>query len=215
MALYPILLNITGRLAVVIGGGDVALRKVRDLVEAGARVRIVSPEVHAEINTIAAGNPGLVEIVRREYRHGDLDKAVLAFSAAGAAAVNREVFSEAEERGIFINAADDPPNCSFFLPSFVRRGDLILAVSTGGASPAMAAKLRRMLEQYISDDIEAVLDALRESRIVLQTGPEFARLSFSDRGAVMKKLVNDDELLARLVRAYHDNILADFLSGLL
>jgi siroheme synthase-like protein len=214
MPYYPVLLDMRNKLAVVIGAGEVALRKVKDLAEAGARVRVVAPTVHAEIEGMAAGNTESIEIVRRAYRPGDLEGAVLVFSAAGDPAVNRSVFDEALERGIFINAVDDPPNCSFIVPSFVKKGDLLLAVSTGGASPAMAARLRRSLEECLPADIDAVLDALREARRVLQGDERFSKLDFASRGEIMKKIVNSDELLSGLKHAYCDKKLAEFLTSL-
>lgn len=215
MGLYPVLLNMEQKTAAVVGGGEVALRKINDLLEAGARVRVISPRMHARIEDLARSRPREVDLVRREYREGDLDGALLAFAAADDTAVNRRVFEEAGRRGIFINAVDDPPNCTFYVPSSVRKGDLILAVSTGGASPAYAARLRRTLEGSLPGNIEAVLEAMREARSLLQTGPEFSGLSTAERGDALRRIANDDSLIEGLIRAQCDKSLGVFLKSIL
>ncbi len=213
MSYYPILLNIQDRLVAVIGGGEVALRKVKDLLEAGARMRIVSPQFHPEIESLAASHPGRIALVRRRYEPGDLAGTALAFSTTDSPGVNRAVFAEAEERGIFLNAVDDPPNCSFIVPSTTRKGGLIIAVSTGGASPAMAAKLRRRLEAAIPDDIGEVLDALAAARELLKSSAEFAHLPSPRRGSILKEIVADDAALEEMLSMARAGKLAEFLES--
>lgn len=215
MGLYPVLLNMERKTAAVVGGGEVALRKINDLLEAGARVRVISPRMHARIEDLARSRPREVDLVRREYREGDLDGALLAFAAADDTAVNRRVFEEAGRRGIFVNAVDDPPNCTFYVPSFIRKGDLILAVSTGGASPAYAARVRRMLENNLPGNIETVLEAMREARSLLQTGPEFSGLTSEERGEALRRIAHDDSLIEGLLRARSEKSLEKFLKRLL
>jgi precorrin-2 dehydrogenase/sirohydrochlorin ferrochelatase len=214
MKLYPVLLNIEGALAVVVGGGEVALRKALDLLDAGARVRVVSPRLHPELVDAARANAERLVLVERAYRAGDLEGAALVFTATDSPDVNRSVFEEAGRRGIFINSADDPPNCSFYLPSFVRRGDFIMAVSTSGASPAYAARLRRALEKAVPENVDAILAALREARRILQVDEAFADMDFSARGELLKKIAADDALLARCARAYEEAELPRLLNGM-
>jgi precorrin-2 dehydrogenase/sirohydrochlorin ferrochelatase len=215
MGLYPVLVNMEGKTAAVVGGGEVALRKINDLLEAGARVRVISPRMHERIEDLARSRPREVDLIRREYREGDLDGALLAFAAADDTAVNRRVFEEAGRRGIFVNAVDDPPNCTFYVPSFIRKGDLILAVSTGGASPAYAARVRRMLENSLPGNIEAVLEAMREARMLLQTSPEFSGLTSDERGEALRRIAHDDSLIEGLIRARSEKSLEKFLKSLL
>ncbi|HSV97316.1 MAG TPA: bifunctional precorrin-2 dehydrogenase/sirohydrochlorin ferrochelatase [Spirochaetota bacterium] len=215
MKLYPVLLNIEDRLAVVVGGGEVALRKVLDLIDAGARVKVVSTRMHFDLEEAARANAEILSLQRREYRDGDLDGAALVFAATDSAAVNRAVFDEAGRRGIFINSADDPPNCSFYLPSAVRRGDFLMAISTSGASPAYAARLRRALEKVLPEDIGDILAALREARRILQEDDAFGDLDFSARGELLKGIVADDALLERCARAFREGALAGFLCEML
>lgn len=198
MKLYPVMVNIEGKLAVVIGGGEVGGRKVMDLLESGARVKVVSPVFNDEIMTAADEFTGSVELVPRKYMNGDLDGAVMVFSATDDPAVNHEVFLEADSKNILINAVDDPPNCSFYVPSFVRKGDLLFALSTSGASPAMAARLRRELEQHIPEKIDLLLERLKTAKNLLKTHHTFSGIASPERGAIMKKIVSDDALLHKL-----------------
>jgi precorrin-2 dehydrogenase / sirohydrochlorin ferrochelatase len=215
MGLYPILLNLEGRRVTVIGGGDVALRKVRDLLEAGAVVRVVAPEVHAELIALADDRSDRLSLEKRGYLEGDLEGTTLVFSATSSVEVNKRVFREAEARGIFINAVDDPPNCSFIVPSMLRRGELIVAVSTGGASPALAARLRRSLEKALPENIETVLDALRAARSLLQKDPAFEAFDTMKRGALLKKITSDDALLDGIASSYMGGRLKEFLLSMM
>ena len=138
--LYPIFLDLAGRRCVVVGGGEVASRKARKLLQAGADVVMISPEVKNEL----AGR-GL-EIHERPYRPGDLEGAYLAFTATDSREVNAAVAREARERGIPANVADRPSEGDFALPATLSRGRLQVAVSTGGASPALARRIRGELE---------------------------------------------------------------------
>ncbi len=212
MKLYPIFFNIENRLAIVIGGGEVGYRKVKDLIDADARIKIISPEIHNGIKELKNKNINRVDIIQREYQYGDIEGASLVYSSTNDTKTNRKVFEEAEEKGIFINSVDDPENCSFYVPSLVRKGDMILAVSTSGASPAMAAKLRRILEKSIPTDIEDILASLQEARSILKN---LNNLTSSDRGKILKKIVNDDNLLSQLISNSKNGQIEEFIKSLL
>jgi precorrin-2 dehydrogenase / sirohydrochlorin ferrochelatase len=211
MQLYPVMLNLVNRRVVIIGGGDVALRKARDLLEAGAHVLVIAPQVHDDIQALSGAYGASLEIFQRQYQPGDLAGAALVFAATSAVEVNRAVFTEAQARNIFINAVDDPPNCSFFIPSFTKRGDLILALSTSGKSPALAARLRREIEKHIPEDIEQTLATLSEIRDIFKSHKNFSKLSSSDRGRILKLIVDSDSLLHEAVAAAASVSLHDFL----
>lgn len=211
MKLYPVMVNIEGKPAAVIGGGEVAARKVKDLLESGARVKVVSPVFNDEIMAAAGEFAGSVELVQRKYMKGDLDAAVMVFSATDDPGVNHEVFLEADSKNILINAVDDPPNCSFYVPSFSRRGDLLFALSTSGASPAMAARLRRELEQHIPENIDLLLDKLKSAKELLKSHRTFSGISSPDRGVIMKKIVSDDTLLHKLSACKDEGETVSFL----
>ncbi|MCL2154817.1 MAG: bifunctional precorrin-2 dehydrogenase/sirohydrochlorin ferrochelatase [Leptospirales bacterium] len=199
MTLYPIMLNMSGQQAVIIGGGDVALRKLSDLTLAGANIKIISPEFNDEIIKVSELFKDRITLIKRKYKKNDLDSALLVFSATNDSDVNREIFNEAKEKNILINAVDDPPNCSFYIPSFIRRGDLILSVSTSGASPAMAARLRREMEEHIPENIEIILERLNKARILLKEDKAFHNIDSSQRGEILKKITYSDQLLESLI----------------
>lgn len=140
---YPVFLNLVGRRCVIFGGGVVAEGKIPSLLEAGACVTVISPEAAQEIQE--AARRGQLEWQAREYQPGDLQGAFLGIAATNVRRVNQEIFLEAGRLGVLLNVVDDPPLCTFIAPSIVRRGQVTLAISTGGASPALARKLREEL----------------------------------------------------------------------
>src|SRR5881628_2396181 len=147
MTFYPVFLNLRGRRAVVIGGGAVAEQKVRGLLAAGAHVTVVSPATTVGLSDLAAGSG--IELRRRPYRTGDLAGAWLAIAATDDRTVNASVWAEAEQAGVPLNAVDDVEHCSFIAPAIHREGDITVAVSTSGKSPALAARLRRRIADMI------------------------------------------------------------------
>ena len=159
---YPMMVDLAGRRCLVVGGGRVAERKVALLLEAGADVAVVSPVVTPRIADLAAR--GAIRLARRTVRSADLDRAFLAFAATDDAEVNQGVAREVRSAGGLVNVADAPEACDFHVPSVVRRGDLTIAISTGGGSPALAKRLRQRLEATIGPEYEAFLAALRELR---------------------------------------------------
>lgn len=170
MSLFPMFLKLTGRPAVVIGAGHLAESKVDSLLSAHASVTVIAPEVSPRIQQLADG--GDLELVLRSYEVGDLTGAFLAVAATDNPAVNRAVFAEAEAAKVLINAVDDPPFCDFYFPSVVRRGDLQIAISTAGHSPALAQRLRREINLLLPPDAGDWLSELGNlRREVLQLEP--------------------------------------------
>lgn len=163
---YPLMLDVRGRLAVVIGGGAVAERKVGTLLAYGARVRLISPEITQRLMQYA--QDGLIEVHQRAYRPGDLDEAFLVFAATNQHEVNRQVYHEAVQRGQLVNVVDRPEWSLFHVPSTLRRGRLQISISTAGASPAMARRIRKQLEKQFDDLYAGYLDWLAELRAELQ-----------------------------------------------
>jgi precorrin-2 dehydrogenase/sirohydrochlorin ferrochelatase len=211
MKLYPIMINIEGRPIAMIGGGKVALRKTRDLLETGAKVTVIAPEIHEGFNDLVNKYGDRVELVKDKYKSGSLENYSLVFSATNSTEVNNSVYNEAHAKNVFINAVDDPPNCSFFIPSFIRRGDLILSLSTSGSSPAFAARLRRVLEKNLPENIEEILTALAELREKLKKDESFSHLDTKKRGELLKRIVNDDTLLTEACSALKEKKLKEFL----
>jgi uroporphyrin-III C-methyltransferase/precorrin-2 dehydrogenase/sirohydrochlorin ferrochelatase len=162
MSFYPVFLQLQGRRGVVVGGGAVAEQKVVGLLEAGARVTVVSPDLTWKLEDLAA--TGAIELRRRGYRRGDLAGAFLAIAATDDRSVNADVWAEAEQGGILLNAVDDLPHCSFIAPAVHRAGDIAVAVSTGGKSPALAVRLREQIGALIGREYAEFLDLLGELR---------------------------------------------------
>lgn len=188
---YPAFLDLRGKLAVVVGGGDVALRKVKLLLSCGASVRLVSPRVTASLTRLGSS----LDLISRAYRAADLDGAVIVFATTDDPAVNGEVAREARARGILVNVADAPALCDFIVPSVVSRGDLQIAISTGGASPALARHLRQELERVVGPEyaeLVALLESVRERVLAEIADPERRR-------AVFDQIVHSD--LLALIRS--------------
>jgi precorrin-2 dehydrogenase len=189
---YPAFLDVEGRRVLVVGGGPVATDKTATLASHGARVRLVSPDVTEALAAMVAD--GAVDEHRpRAYEPEDLDGCFLAISATGVDEVDRRVWNDAESRGIPLNVPGAPPLCSFLVPSTVRRGALSIAVSTGGASPVVARRVRRDIEGMYGPEWEEFLALLHEMRDDLKM--RYPDLS-ARRGAVERLL--DSDVLARL-----------------
>ncbi|HXZ81394.1 MAG TPA: bifunctional precorrin-2 dehydrogenase/sirohydrochlorin ferrochelatase [Terriglobales bacterium] len=158
MNLFPIFLKLEGREVVVIGGGAIAESKLEGLLSAGARLRLVAPEL----------TPGIAKIIARGrigWRQGtfepaDLNGAFMVIAATDERSVNEAVFQVAQEKGVLCNAVDDPDHCHFYYPAVVRRGKLQIAISTAGLSPALAQRLRKQLEAQFGEEYGAWLDWL-------------------------------------------------------
>ena len=170
---FPCFLDLSEKPCVVVGGGDVAERKVQSLLSAGALVTVVSPRLSPGLTRLVA--EGRIRHLARAYRRGDLAGAVLAFAATDDPAVTLAVAAEARRRRVWLNAADDPAHCDFILPSVLRRGRLTVAVSTGGASPAVARAVREELEAVLTDRHATLLDvasAVRDELRAEGTSPD-------------------------------------------
>jgi precorrin-2 dehydrogenase / sirohydrochlorin ferrochelatase len=163
---YPIFLELDGRRVLVVGGGAVAAQKMRNLHPAGPSITVIAPELKEEMTEYHAA--GQFEWQERDYREGDVEGYDMVMVATDDGAVNKQVSSEARDRKIWVNAADDIPNCDFILPSMVRRGSLVLAASTGGGSPALARRVRETLEDtfepWWGDLAELLKDMRNETR---------------------------------------------------
>ena len=170
MSLLPIFLNLDRRPALLVGAGTVALEKIGTLLKTGVNLRVVAPHAREEIHQLAA--EGKLELVERDFAPYDLDGNFIVIAATDVPAVNAAVFREAVARGIPCNSVDDIPNCDFFFGSIVSRGDLQIAISTAGESPAVAQRLRREIDEQLPADLGPWLAQLGELRCeVLATHP--------------------------------------------
>jgi len=164
---HPVFLDLRGRPCVVVGGGAVAQEKVESLLDAGARVTVVSPSLTAALEALAATH----EVVHhpRAYRRGDLDDAVLAYVAVEDDAVRAAVAAEGAASRVLVNVVDVPQLCTFISPAVVRREAVVVAVSTGGASPALARRLREELEERVGPEYGVAATILARVRPIIQS----------------------------------------------
>jgi len=183
---YPIYLNLKGKRVVVIGGGEVAERKVESLLDTDASINVISPEVTARILKLASERR--VELDRRLYRDGDCSGATLVLSATDDDATNRSVFEEARKAGALVNTADQPALCDFIMPAVVRRGDIAIAISTSGTSPGLAARLRQKIARLIGPEYGHLAQLLSEARpLIRRRIPEQA-----DRKELQYRILDSD-----------------------
>jgi precorrin-2 dehydrogenase/sirohydrochlorin ferrochelatase len=186
MSFYPICLDLAERRCVVVGGGRVAERKVLGLLSCSAQVTVISPELTGEL--LRRHNEGGIRWIKREYRAGDLEQAFLVIAATDDEETQKQVFDEAAAHNLLLNVADVPHRCNFILPAAVRQGDLIIAISTAGKSPALARKLRMELEKTFGVEYRVLVDILGAVRpVILASG-----LEQSDNEQLFKQLLHDD-----------------------
>ncbi|MCW5212502.1 bifunctional precorrin-2 dehydrogenase/sirohydrochlorin ferrochelatase [Desulfobulbus sp. TB] len=189
--MYPVNLNISGKLCVVVGGGKVAERKVLSLLNAQAAVRIISPQLTAVLaKQVAKGKgTGTVMWQDRGYQKGDLQDALLVFAATDNCQVQDAVVQDAQQIGVLVNVADAPEHCDFQVPAVVQRGDLQLAVSTHGTSPALAAKIRQELENQYGEEYAVLLRLMSVLRKKICNDSSFACV---ERKRVFQNILHED-----------------------
>ncbi|MGQ9920128.1 MAG: precorrin-2 dehydrogenase/sirohydrochlorin ferrochelatase family protein [Desulfobacca sp.] len=158
MKIYPILLNIEGKPCLVVGGGGVGERKVQDLLAAGGKVTVISREATPLLQRQAV--QGLITLQQGDFRPEHLEGMVLVIAATNDQEVNEAVSAAAQARGLPVNVVDQPALCSFIVPATIRRGDLVVAIGTGGRSPALAKQLRQELEQRFGPEYGPYLELL-------------------------------------------------------
>jgi len=186
--LFPICISLQNKQCLVIGGGQVALRKVENLLEYEAEITVVSPRAENGIEMLA--QQGVIIWHKRNFAENDLLNVFLVFIATDDNSVNQYIGQLCSREGILVNAVDDPPNCDFYVPSVIRRGSLVVAVSTEGKSPLYAQKLRRELEDTITEAQGRFVDLLGEQREIIKT----RIIDIDTRQEIYKALVNSDVL---------------------
>lgn len=162
MSLFPMFLKLEGRSCLVVGAGTIGQTKIRSLLVAGASVRVVAPRANAGVSEWARS--GVISWAARDFNAADLEGAFLVVAATSSPDVNESIFREAQRRGVLCNVVDDPERCDFYYPAVVRRGQLQLAISTGGHSPALAQRLRCELEKQFGPEYAGWLENLGRAR---------------------------------------------------
>jgi siroheme synthase-like protein len=188
MTFYPVFLDLSGKQIIVVGGGEVAERKVQGLLETNGVVKIISPHLTPALRKLYQS--GKVTVVERPFEAGDLSGADLVISATDDPEVQRAVWDESQKVGAFVNTVDEPAMCSVIMPAVFRQGDLTVAISTGGKSPALAARIRERMSGLMGPEYGRLLDILGRLR------PEIRR-RFSDadnRKTLHYRIIDSDVL---------------------
>lgn len=202
---YIACLRLSGRRCLVVGGGAVAREKVEGLLACDATVRVVAPEAEAQIEALAA--EGSIVLERRPYRDGDLEGCLIAIAATDDTETNIAVFEEAERLAMLVNVVDVPPLCSFILPAIVRSGPLAIAISTAGASPALAKRMKREIAEQYGDHHARLAELLNEFRgWAKDTLP-----TYQDRKAFFEGIVNGDPDPIDLLRTGDERAVRDLI----
>ena len=194
---YIACLKLTGRRCLVVGGGDVGLEKVEGLLASDADVLLVAPDAHPALQDLAS--EGSITWTRRGYAPTDLEGCLIAIAATNVTEVNIEVYNDAEQRAMLVNVVDVPPLCNFILPAIVRSGPLAVAISTAGASPALAKRMKREISELFGEayaDLAVMLNDVRGwAKGTLPT--------YQDRKVFFEEIVNGDPDPIELLRAGH------------
>jgi|SRR5579859_414075 len=166
MSLFPMFAKLDGRRVVVVGGGEIAAGKLGGLLQTGARIVVVSPALNSHVTALV--KEGKIDWLEKEFTQQDLDGAFLVIAATSVPSVNESVYRAADARGLLCNAVDDIENCHFYYGAVVQRGDLQIAISTNGKSPALAQRLRKELEAQFGSEYESWIEWLGAAREVLR-----------------------------------------------
>lgn len=185
---YPVFLDVGGRPILIIGGGEVASRKIETMLRCDAKIMVVSPDAVSEISDLAKS--GRIQLVSREYRLEDLEGRFVVIAATGDREVNRRVGEDARQRGLLVNVVDDPQLCDFIVPATFERGPIQVAVSTGGSSPALARVIRASLESVVTPAIAELAEILGD----LRPAAKKALATDDDRKRFFATVVDSDVL---------------------
>lgn len=204
---YIACLKLTGRRCVVVGGGEVGLEKVEGLLACDGRVVLVAPDAEPEL--VALAEEGSIEWVRREYEPADLERTFIAIAATNDTDVNIAVYDDAERRAMLVNVVDVPPLCNFILPAIVRTGPLAVAISTAGASPALAKRMKAEIAAVYGEPYARLAVLLNEARGWAKgTLP-----TYQDRKVFFEGIVNGEPDPIELLKAGDDDAVIELIEG--
>jgi siroheme synthase-like protein len=205
--LYIACLRLKGRRCVVVGGGDVGLEKVEGLLACGGEVTLIAPDAIEPLRSLAS--EGSIRWEQREYRAEDLERTFIAIAATNETDVNIRVYEDAERRAMLVNVVDVPPLCNFILPAIVRTGPLAIAISTAGASPALAKRMKREVAEMFGDDYARLAEMLNDARGWAKgTLP-----TYQDRKIFFESIVNGDPDPVELLRRGDEQAVRDLIAA--
>ncbi len=203
---YPAFLNIYNKRCVVVGGGRVALRKVRTLLEHRANVLVISPDLCSELGQLAKS--GKIRVINRNYRAGDLRGAFVSIAATDNSTTNQNVVKEAQRNAILVNVVDSSQNSTFILPSYIRRGDITIVISTAGMSPALSRKICTRLKREFGDEYASL------ALLTYKVRSELKRQGIKIDGDSWQEALDLDLLLNLIVRGDDERAMAVLISNL-
>jgi precorrin-2 dehydrogenase/sirohydrochlorin ferrochelatase len=204
---YIACLRLSGRTSLVVGGGDIGLEKVEGLLACGGDVVLVAPDVHPSLQELAA--EGSITWHPRNYRAEDLEGCLIAIAATNDTDVNIQIFNDAEQRAMLVNVVDVPPLCNFILPAIVRTGPLAVAISTAGASPALAKRMKREISELFGEPYATLAVLLNDVRGWAKgTLP-----TYQDRKEFFEAIVNGDPDPIELLRAGNSAAVKDLIAA--
>jgi siroheme synthase-like protein len=195
---YPVCLNVINRSCLIIGGGKVAERKALSLLRAGGLIRIVSPKVTSELARLA--KQGKVSWIKREYQESDLEQIYLVIAATNRKELNRQISQDARKRGVLVNIVDEPELSDFITPAVVKRGKLIISISTSGVCPALARWIKQEVEEEYSSAYGKLLEILEKARLKVKAS--YAREN--QRQQVINKLINAETIRLAKLEKYQE-----------
>jgi siroheme synthase-like protein len=204
---YIACLRLTGRRCVVVGGGEIGLEKVEGLLACDGRVVLVAPDAVPELDSLAA--EGSIEWIRRRYEPGDLEQTFIAIAATNDTATNIAVYQDAEERAMLVNVVDVPPLCNFILPAIVRTGPLAIAISTAGASPALAKRMKAEVAELFGQEYAELAVMLNDVR----GWAKGTLATYQDRKEFFEGIVNGDPDPIALLRAGDREAVRDLIEA--
>ena len=204
---YIACLKLTGRRCVVVGGGDIGLEKVEGLLACDGKVTLIAPDAIEPLRALA--REGSIEWIQRAYREGDLEATFIAIAATNDTDVNIKVFEDAEKRAMLVNIVDVPPLCNFILPAIVRTGPLAIAISTAGASPALAKRIKREIADTYGEHHSRLAELLNEAR----GWAKMTLPTYQDRKVFFESIVNGDPDPIELLRAGDEQAVRDLIAA--
>ena len=204
---YIACLKLRGRRSLVVGGGDVGLEKVEGLLACDGDVTVVAPDLQPELQRLAG--EGSIEWIAREYQPADLEGTFMVIAATNDSEVNIKVYDDAEKRAMLVNVVDVPPLCNFILPAIVRTGPLAIAISTAGASPALAKRMKQEISQLFGEDYARLAVMLNDARgWAKSTLP-----TYQERKEFFEGIVNGDPDPIELIRAGDEQAVLDLIEA--
>src|SRR3954449_1812065 len=204
---YIACLRLTGRRCVVVGGGEIGLEKVEGLLACDGRVVLIAPDAEPELQRLA--HEGSIEWIRRDYEPGDLEATFIAIAATNDTDVNIAVYNDAEARAMLVNVVDVPPLCNFILPAIVRTGPLAIAISTAGASPALAKRMKSEIADTFGEPYARLAELLNDARGWAKgTLP-----TYQDRKVFFESIVNGDPDPVELLRRGDEQAVRDLIAA--